>query len=84
MDGFLKIVTETNSLNVSVLYEIYTIHIFFSSLLASYDQLKHILKYGNESLSLEEVISIAMYRERELAENYKREKSVWTTLITVG
>lgn len=58
VDDFLKIVTEMSSLNVNVTDEIQAI-VFLSSLPGSYDQLKHTLKYGKDSITLEEVISAA-------------------------
>lgn len=72
VDEFLKIVTEMSSLNVNVTDEIQAI-VFLSSLPGSYDQLKHTLKYGKESITLEEVISAARSKQREINENSRNE-----------
>lgn len=80
-DEFLKIVAEMSSLNVSVTDEIQAI-VFLNSLPMSYDQLKHTLKYGKDSLTLEEVCSAARSKQREVKELSKTEKGSSTVLYT--
>ena len=80
-DNFLKIVAEMSSLNVSVTDEIQTI-VFLNSLPMSYDELKHTLKYGKESLTLEEVCSAARSKQREVKEMSKSEKGADAALYT--
>ena len=80
-DEFLKIVAEMSSLDVSVTDEIQAI-VFLNSLPMSYDQLKHTLKYGKDSLTLEEVCSAARSRQREVKEISKTEKKSSTILYT--
>ncbi|CAA7016274.1 unnamed protein product [Microthlaspi erraticum] len=81
VDDFLKIVAEMNSLNVTVSEEIQAI-VFLNALPAAYDQLKHTLKYGKESISLEEVISAARSKQREVAESAKIDSGSATALYT--
>lgn len=81
VDEFLKIVAEMSSLNVSVTDEIQAI-MFLNSLPMSYDQLKHTLKYGKESLTLKEVCSAARSKQREVKEMSKAEKGSATILYT--
>lgn len=81
VDEFLKIVTEMSSLSVNVTDEIQAI-VFLSSLPASYDQLKHTLKYGKDSITLEEVISAARSKQREINESSRGDKGSATTLYT--
>ena len=81
VDDFLKIVAEMGSLSVSVTGEIQAIF-FLSSLPASYDQLKHTLKYGKDSLTLEEVISAARSKQREIQDSGRSEKGTTTVLYS--
>ncbi|CAA7059283.1 unnamed protein product [Microthlaspi erraticum] len=81
VDDFLKIVAELSSLNVEVSDEVQAI-LLLTSLTPSFDQLKHTLKYGRESLSLEEVISSARSRERELSESNKGDRNIGASLYT--
>lgn len=81
VDEFLKIVAEMGSLSVSVTDEIHAI-VFLSSLPASYDQLKHTLKYGKDSLTLEEVISAARSKQREIQDSGRSEKGTATVLYS--
>ena len=83
VDEFLKIVAEMGSLSVSVTDEIQAI-VFLSSLPTSYDQLKHTLKYGKDSLTLEEVISAARSKQRELQDTDRSEKGSATVLYSSG
>ncbi|CAA7029216.1 unnamed protein product [Microthlaspi erraticum] len=78
VDDFLKIVAEMGSLDVNVSDEIQAI-VFLNALPASFDQLKHTLKYGKESLCLEEVISASRSREREISESNKGAATVLYT-----
>lgn len=73
VDDFLKIVAEMSRMNISVTDEIQAI-VFLNSLPMSYDQLKHTLKYGKESLILEEVCSAERSKQREVQEMSKSEK----------
>ena len=68
VDDFLKIVAELGSLQVEVSDEVQAI-LLLTSLPTNFDQLKHTLKYGRESLSLEGFISAARSREREVTES---------------
>ncbi|CAA7015031.1 unnamed protein product [Microthlaspi erraticum] len=72
VDDFLKIVAELSSLDVKVSNEVQAI-LFLTSLSSSYDQLKHTLKYGRDSLTLEEVVSAVRSRERELTTEVQRD-----------
>ncbi|CAA7047040.1 unnamed protein product [Microthlaspi erraticum] len=81
VDDFLKIVAELSSLNVEVSDEVQAI-LLLTSLTPSFDQLKHTLKYGRESLSLEEVVSAARSRERELSEDHRSDKNQAASLYT--
>ena len=83
VDEFLKIVAEMGSLSVSVTDEIQAI-VFLSSLPTSYDQLKHTLKYGKDSLTLEEVISAARSKQRDLQDTDRSEKGSATVLYSSG
>lgn len=81
VDDFLKIVAEMGSLNVSVTDEIQAI-VFLSSLPTIYDQLKHTLKYGKDSLTLEEVISAARSKQREIQDSGRNEKGTASVLYS--
>lgn len=81
VDDFLKIVAELGSLDVKVIDEVQAI-LFLTSLSTNYDQLKHTLKYGRDSLTLEEVISAAKSREREIVEAKREHKSPAASLYT--
>ena len=81
VDEFLKIVAELGSLDVKVSDEVQAI-LFLTSLSSSYDQLRHTLKYGRDSLTLEEVVSAVRSREREIQEAAKDYKSSGASLYT--
>ena len=81
VDDFLKIIAELGYLQVNVTDEVQAI-LLLTSLPANYDQLKHTLKYGRESLTLKEVIYAARSREREVTESDKTEKSSGAALYT--
>lgn len=81
VDEFLKILAKMSTLNVNVTDEIQTT-VFLNSLPWSYDQLKYTIKYGNNSLGLEEVMSTARFRERELSEMSNIEKGSTTVLYS--
>lgn len=55
---------------------------FLSSLPSSYDQLKHTLKYCKESITLEEVISAARSKQREINVSNKSDKGSATSIYT--
>lgn len=64
VDDFLKLVTDLNNIGVDVTEEVQAI-LLLSSLSNMYDQLKETLKYGRDTLSLNEVIEAAKSNERE-------------------
>jgi len=64
VDDFLKLVTDLNNIGVNVTKEVQAI-LLLSSLSNMYDQLKETLKYGRDTLSLNEVIEAAKSNERE-------------------
>lgn len=65
VDDFLKLVSGLSSVNVSVSEEVQAI-LLLSSLPAQYNQLKETLKYGRETLTLEDVTNAAKSKEIEL------------------
>jgi len=73
VDDFLKLVTDLNNIGVDVTEEVQAI-LLLSSLYDRYDQLKETLKYGRDTLSLNEVIGAAKSKERELTESGKLSK----------
>lgn len=79
VDDFLKIVVEMSCMNLNVTDEIQAI-VFLRSLLESYDQPKHSLKYGKYYLGLEKVMSAAKAREKKFSESSKLEKGSSTVL----
>ena len=68
VDNFLKLVADLNHLGVDMSDEVQAI-LLLSSLPHRYDQLKETLKYGRDSLSLNELTGAARSKERELAES---------------
>ena len=80
VDDFLKIVAELGILQVEVSDEVQAI-LLLTSLPTNFDQLKHTLKCGRESMSLEEVVSAARSREREVTE-LKSERDSGSALYT--
>lgn len=81
VDEFLRIVAELGSLQIQVGEEVQAI-LILNSLPANYIQLKHTLKYGNKTLSVQDVVSSAKSLERELAELKELEKGPSTVLYT--
>ncbi|CAA7041690.1 unnamed protein product [Microthlaspi erraticum] len=73
VDDFLKIVAEMGNLEIEVSDEVQAI-LFLTSLSPGFDQLKHTLKYGRETLKLEDVISAAKSKEREFPEGQRSDK----------
>lgn len=67
IDDFLKLVSGLSSVNVSVSEEVQAI-LLLSSLPAQYNQLKETLKYGRETLTIEDVTNAAKSKEIELKE----------------
>ena len=67
IDDFLKLVSGLSSVNVSVSEEVQAI-LLLSSLPAQYNQLKETLKYGRDTLTLEDVTNAAKSKEIELKE----------------
>ena len=67
IDDFLKLVFGLSSVNVYVSEEVQAI-LLLSSLLAQYNQLKETLKYGRETLTIEDVTNAAKSKEIELKE----------------
>ena len=74
VDDFLKLVADLNNLQVEVSEEVQAI-LLLSSLPSKYDQLKETLKYGRDTLSLNEVTGAARSKERELIESGKFTRS---------
>lgn len=74
VDDLLKIVADLGVLDITASDEVHVI-LLLTSLSAKFDSLKHTLKYGRESLTLEKVISDARSREREISEAIKNDKS---------
>src|SRR5690606_10588060 len=68
VDDFLKLVADLSNLQVEVSEEVQAI-LLLSSLPNKYDQLKETLKYGRDTLSLNEVTGAARSKERELIES---------------
>lgn len=81
VDDFLKIVAELGSLEIVVKEEVQAIRIL-NSLPLIYDQLKHTLKYGNKTLSVQDVVSSAKSLEREMSEQKETTRSSNTVLYT--
>lgn len=67
VDDFLKLVADLSNLQVEVSEEVHAI-LLLSSLPNKYDQFKETLKYGRDTLSLNEVTGVARFKERELIE----------------
>ena len=67
-DEFLKIVSNLSSVNVQVSEEVQVV-LLIESLPIQYSYLKETLKYGRETLSLEEVTSVARSKELEIKES---------------
>lgn len=65
IDEFLKLVSGLSSVNVSVSEEVQAI-LLLSSLPSQYNQLKETLKYGRETLTIEDVTNAAKSKEIEL------------------
>ena len=65
IDEFLKLVSGLSSVNVSVSEEVQAI-LLLSSLPVQYNQLKETLKYGRDTLTLEDVTNAAKSKEIEL------------------
>ena len=67
IDDFLKLVFGLSSVNVSVSEEVQAI-LLLSSLPSQYNQLKETLKYGRDTLTIEDVTNAAKSKEIELKE----------------
>ena len=67
IDDFLKLVSGLCSVNVSVSEEVHAI-LLLSSLPSQYNQLKETLKYGRDTLTIEDVTNAAKSKEIELKE----------------
>jgi len=65
IDDFLKLVSGLSSVNVSVSKEVQAI-LLLSSLPSQYNQLKETLKYGRETLTIEDITNAAKSKEIEL------------------
>ena len=74
VDDFLKLVADLSNLQMEVSEEVQAI-LLLSSLPNKYDQLKETLKYGRDTLSLNEVTGAARFKERELIESGNFTKS---------
>jgi len=81
VDEFLRIVAELGSLEIQVDEEVQAI-LILNSLPASHIQLKHTLKYGNKTLTVQDVTSSAKSLERELAEAVDLDKGQAAVLYT--
>ena len=81
VDEFLRIVAELGSLSIYVGEEVQAV-LILNSLPTSYIQLKHTLKYGNKTLSVQDVVSSAKSLERELSETQESNKNVPMALYT--
>lgn len=81
VDEFLRIVAELGSLQIHVGDEVQAI-LILNSLPVSYIQLKHTLKYGNKTLTVQDVVSSAKSLERELSELQESSNNVSTVLYT--
>jgi len=79
-DEFLRIVAELGSLHIQVGEEVQAIMIL-NSLPPSYIQLKHTLKYGNKTLSVQDVVSSAKSLERELSEQKETIRAPGSTAL---
>ena len=74
VDDFLKLVADLNNLSVEVDEEVQAI-LLLNSMPQRYDQLKETLKYGRDTLKINEVTGAARSKERELLESGKLSKS---------
>ena len=74
MDEFTKLVTDLENLDIVIDEEDQAI-ILLNSLPRQFEQLKDTLKYGKETLSLDEVISAAYSKELDLKASGKTSKS---------
>ena len=81
VDEFLRIVAELGSLSIYVGEEVQAV-LILNSLPTSYIQLKHTLKYGNKTLSVQDVVSSAKSLERELSKTQESNKNVSMALYT--
>lgn len=68
IDDFLKIIYALSSVNVSVTEEVQAI-LLLNLRLPQYNSLKETLKYGRQSLTLEEVIQATRSRENDLRDS---------------
>lgn len=66
-DDFLKIIGDLSNLSIEVPEEVRAI-LLLNSLPSKYDQLKETLKYGREVIKVDEVVSSARSKEKELKE----------------
>lgn len=76
LDEFTKLVDNLEALEIKIEEEDQAIF-FLNSLPKQYDHLKDTLKYGKETLSLDEVTSVAFSKEMDLKANGKQVKVLW-------
>ena len=76
----MRIVAELGSLQIQVSEEVHAI-LIRNYLPLNYVQLKHALKYGNKTLSLQYVVSSGKSLERELAEQKETIRALASTAL---
>ncbi|PON39316.1 hypothetical protein TorRG33x02_343070, partial [Trema orientale] len=74
IDEFTKLVSDLESLNIKLEEEDQAIF-FLNSLPKQYDQLRDTLKFGKETLTLEEVTAATYSKELDLKANGKHSKT---------